>query len=175
MATMITERPQDLAAAGAIARHGERIMQVGGWAITATLAIIFLWFGSLKFIPFERESITGLIMNNPLLSWLHDLFGVAGAAMFLGCFEILTGLLIAGRVLTPKLSALGAAMGAWAFLLTITCLFTTPGVIQPGWEGTLALSPGVGAFLVKDIVLFAACLWLLGASLVEVRARQSLY
>ena len=172
MATTMTERAH-AGTAGGIARHGERIMQVGGWAITVTLAVIFIWFGGMKFIPFERESITGLIANNPLLSWMHAVFGVAGAAKFLGCFEILTGLLIAGRLINPVLSAVGGAMGAWAFFLTITCMFTTPGVIQPGWEGTLALSPSIGAFLVKDIVLFAASLWLLGASLTEVRARQS--
>lgn len=63
-------------------------------------------------------------------------------------------------------------MGVWSFFLTITCMFTTPGVIQPGWEGTLALSPALGAFLVKDIVLFSACLWILGASLSEVRDGQ---
>lgn len=156
-----------------LSAYGDSITRVGGWAITITLAVIFLWFGCLKFIGFEQQSLVGIIANNPLISWLYTLFGVAGGAMFLGVFEISTGLLIAARFVNPKLSAVGAAMGAWSFFLTVTCMFTTPGVIEKGWEGTLALSASVGGFLVKDIVLFSACLWLLGASLSGTRARDA--
>lgn len=156
-----------------LSAYGESITRVGGWAITVTLAVIFLWFGCLKFIGFEQQSLVGIVANNPLISWLYTLFGVAGGAMFLGVFEISTGLLIAGRFVNPRLSAIGAAMGVWSFFLTITCMFTTPGVIEKGWEGTLALSASVGAFLVKDIVLFSACLWLLGVSLSGTRARDT--
>lgn len=158
-----------------MAQRGEAIARLGGWAITIMLAVIFLWFGSLKFIGFEQEGLVGIVANNPLISWLYVVFGKpAGGAMFLGVFELITGLLIAGRIVDPRLSAIGAAMGVWSFFLTVTCMFTTPGVIQPGWEGTLALSPGLGAFLVKDIVLLSACLWLLGASLTAVHNRRAM-
>lgn len=147
---------------------GDPISRAGSWASTATVVIIFLWFGCMKFIPFEAQGLQPIISNNPLISWLYALFGVAGGAKFLGVFEIATGLLIAGRLVDPRLSAIGGAMGAWSFVLTVSCLFTTPGVIQPG--SVIGLSP-LGSFLVKDIVLFSACLWIAGASLVEVRAR----
>ena len=157
-----------------IAARGEDITRFGSFAITITLAVIFLWFGSLKFIGFEQEGLVGIISNNPLISWLYPVFGQpAGGAMFLGVVEITTGLLILGRIIDPRLSAIGGAIGVFSFFLTVTCMFTTPGVIQPGWEGTLALSPGLGAFLVKDIVLFSACLWLLGTSLTAVHARRA--
>ena len=155
-----------------LSSFGPLVLRIAGWALTVTVSIIFLWFGWMKFIAFEQQSLVGLISNNPLISWLYALFGVAGGAMFLGVFEITTGLLIAARVLNPKLSAIGGAMGAWSFLLTISCLFTTPGVIQAGHEGTLALSALPGGFLLKDIVLFSACLWILGTSLSEVHARR---
>ena len=148
--------------------YGEAVNRLGSWTSTAAIAIIFLWFGCMKFIPFEAESLQPIIANNPLISWLYTLFGVAGGARFLGVFEIATGFLIAGRVISPKLAALGGAMGVWSFLLTVNCLFTTPGVIQPG--SVIGLGP-VGSFLIKDIVLFSACLWIVGASLVEVQAR----
>jgi uncharacterized membrane protein YkgB len=80
-------------------------------------------------------------------------------------------LLIAARLIDPRLSALGGAMGVWSFCLTLTCLFTTPGVIEKGYEGTLALSASPGGFLLKDIVLLAGCLWLVGTSLTEAGAR----
>lgn len=170
MASITSMRRETSGTITRIADYGGTITRLGGWALTASIAVIFLWFGSLKFIPFEAESLVGIIANNPLISWLYTVFGQPlGAARFLGVFEIATGLLILGRFVDPRLSALGGAMGVWAFLLTISSMFTTPGVIEKGWEGTLALSPGLGAFLVKDIVLVSACLWILGASLSEVR------
>ena len=147
--------------------YGEAISRLGRWAGTAAIVVIFLWFGGMKFIPFEAESLQPIIANNPLISWLYTLFGVAGGTRFLGVFEIATGFLIAGRLISPKLSAVGGAMGVWSFLLTVSCLFTTPGVIQPG--SVIGLGP-VGSFLIKDIVLFSTCLWIVGASLVEVQA-----
>jgi len=147
---------------------GDALSRAGGWASTAAVVVIFLWFGSMKFIPFEAEGLQPIISNNPLISWLYALFGVAGGARFLGVFEIATGLLIAGRLVDPILSALGGAMGAWSFVLTVSCLFTTPGVIQPG--SAIGLGP-TGSFLVKDIVLFSTCLWIVGVSLVEIRTR----
>ena len=151
---------------------GERITRVGDWAITAALAIIFLWFGMLKFIPAEQQDLVGIVGNNPLISWLYSLFGVGGGAEFLGVFELTTGLLIAGRVVDSRLSAIGGAMGAWSFCLTLTCLFTTPGVIEKGFQGPLVLSASPGGFLLKDMVLLAGCLWLVGASLCEVSRRR---
>jgi len=151
--------------------YGEAVSRFGSWASTATLVIIFLWFGSMKFIPFEAQGLQPIISNNPLISWLYTLFGVEGGARFLGVFEFATGLLIAGRAINPKLSVLGGLMGAWSFVLTVSCLFTTPGVIQAG--STIGLG-ALGSFLIKDIVLFSACVWIAGTSLVETRARNRL-
>ncbi|QYE35617.1 YkgB family protein [Polymorphobacter sp. PAMC 29334] len=153
---------------------GATIERAGGWTITIALTIIFLWFGGMKFTPFEAAGLEPIISNNPLISWLYALFGVQGGARFLGVFEIVTGLLIAARFVDPRASVLGGAMGAWSFILTLSCMFTTPGVIAAGHEGTLNLSTAPGSFLVKDIVLFAACLWLAGRSLVEASSRQRL-
>lgn len=149
--------------------HGG-IERLGGWAITIALAIIFLWFGFLKFTDYEASGVAGLIMNSPLIAWLHGAFGTGGGARFLGVFEILTGLLIAARIISPRLSAIGGAMGVFTFLITLTLLLSTPGVVQPGYSG-LALSPMPGQFLLKDLGLLAACLWILGVSLAESRAR----
>ena len=154
-----------------LAMYGDAISRFGSWASTMTLVIIFLWFGIMKFIPFEAESLQPIISNNPLISWLYTLFGIYGGAKFLGVFEIATGFLIAGRLVSPKLSAVGGAMGAWSFVLTVSCLFTTPGVIQPG--SVIGLG-APGSFLIKDIVLFSACLWIVGVSLVEIRSRARL-
>ena len=147
----------------------ERLARLSGWPIVFALAVIFVWFGCLKFTDYEASGIAGFIMNSPLISWLHNVFGIAGGARFLGVFEILTGLLIAARVIDPRLSAVGGAMGVVTFFITLTLMLTTPGVIQSGYSGPFAISAVPGQFLLKDLGLFAACLWLLGTSLAEAR------
>lgn len=177
MAT-VTDTPSTTATlltpSGERAIEGDGLARLGGWAITFALAIIFLWFGFLKFTDYEASGVAGFIMNSPLIAWLHGVFGIAGGARFLGVFEILTGLLIAARVISPRLSAIGGAMGMLTFFITLTLLFTTPGVIQPGHSGPFFLSAVPGQFLLKDLGLFAACLWVLGISLAEARMARSI-
>ncbi len=148
--------------------------QIGGWAITLSLAVIFIWFGCLKFTDYEASGIAGFVMNSPLIGWLDGVFGIAGAARFLGVFEIVTGILIAARFVNPRLSVIGGVMGAFTFFITLSLMFTTPGVIQFGYDSPLALSAVPGQFLLKDLGLFAGCLWVLGASLVEARMRRGI-
>ena len=146
----------------------------GVYAITIALATIFLWFGCLKFTAYEQSGVAGFIMNNPLIAWLHGVFGTGGGAEFLGVFEIATGLLIAGSLVMPRLGVIGGVMGMLTFLVTLTCMFTTPGVIQFGFDGPFALSAVPGQFLLKDLGLFAACVWIAGTSLSAVRNRRRL-
>ncbi len=146
--------------------------RIGGYAITIALAIIFLWFGFLKFTAYEQSGVAGFIMNNPLIAWLHGAFGTGGGAKLLGVFEILTGLLIAGRFFSARLGLAGGIMGMLTFFVTLTCMFTTPGVIQPGYAGPFALSGVPGQFLLKDLGLFAACMWIAGTSLSEMRSHR---
>lgn len=154
--------------------ENDRLARLGGWAITFALAIIFLWFGILKFTDYEASGVAGFIMNSPLIGWLHGAFGIAGGARFLGIFEILTGLLIAARVIDPRLSVIGGAMGVITFLITLTLMLTTPGVIQPGHSGPFFLSAVPGQFLLKDLGLLAASFWVFATSLAELRARRRL-
>jgi len=150
----------------------DALERLGGWALTGALAIIFLWFGFLKFTDYEASGVAGFIINSPLLAWVHGAFGTGGGARFLGIFEILTGLLIAGRLISPRLSAIGGAMGLVTFFTTLTLMLSTPGVIQHGHSGPFFLSAVPGQFLLKDLGLFAACLWILGRSLAELKARR---
>ena len=152
----------------------DSLERLAGWAITFALAIIFLWFGLLKFTDYEASGVAGFIMNSPLIAWLHGAFGITGGARFLGVFEILTGLLIAGRLISPRLSVIGGAMGVITFFITLTLMFTTPGVIQPGQSGLPFLSPSPGQFLLKDLGLLAASFWVLATSLAEMRAGRAL-
>lgn len=68
MASITPMRREASGAIERIADYGEAITRLGGLALTVTIAVIFLWFNSLKFIPFEAEGLVGIISNNPLIS-----------------------------------------------------------------------------------------------------------
>jgi len=156
------------------ARTGEEAgyARLAGWAVTGAMSIIFLWFGCLKFTDYEASGVAGFIINSPLVGWVNGLFGTAGGPHFIGVFEIVTGVLIAARLVSPRLSAIGGAMGVFTFLMTLSFMFSTPGVIQGGFSGPFALSAVPGQFLLKDLGLLTACLWILATSLDELRARN---
>ena len=50
------------------------------------------------------------------------------------------------------------------FLITLTFLFSTPGVWQPGY-GFPCLSPVPGQFVAKDLLFIGAALWTAGEAL----------
>ncbi len=153
--------------------RGERIRRLGVTAQYIALAIIFLWIGVMKFTAYEAQGVAPFIANNPLLSWLHALFGIRGGAAFLGVFEIVTGLLLLMRWSAPRLSALGGAMSVLTYVLTLSCLFTTPGVFAAEAGGFPWLSAEIGQFLAKDMVLLAVSIFVLGDSLLAMRERRA--
>ena len=57
--------------------------------------------------------------------------------------------------------SIGSAAAAIMFLTTLTFLFSTP-AWEPSLGGFPALSAAVRQFLLKDIVLLGAAIWLLG-------------
>lgn len=128
----------------------------GALLVNYALALIFIWFGVLKFTQYEAAGIAPLVMNSPIVGWWHSLLGIAGTSRMLGVYEILTGVLIALRPIQPRLAAIGGAMAVITFLITLTFILSTPGVAQPGYGNPLALSPFPGQFLLKDLVLLAA-------------------
>lgn len=93
------------------------------------------------------------------------LFGINGTARVVGVFEIVAGLLIAARPFKPRLAVVGGAMAVITFLVTLSFLFSTSDATDG--KGLTML----GEFLLKDLVLLAAGLWIFAASLAEVRAR----
>ena len=142
----------------------------GALLVTYALALIFLWFGCLKFTQYEAAGIAPLVMNSPLVTWWNSLFGIAGTSHMLGVYEILTGLFVAARPFSPRIGSVGGAMATIAFIVTVSFLFTTPTTVQPGFDNPLALSAFPGQFLLKDVVLLAVSIWILFAARAEARA-----
>jgi uncharacterized membrane protein YkgB len=146
-----------------IAVAGRQLVRYG-------LVVVIAWIGALKYSAYEAAAIHPLIANSPLMSWFYNILTVRALAAALGTLEIIAAVLIALRVVSPRVSAVGSAMAIVLFLGTLSFLFTTPGVTAGGGFPVLSVLPG--QFLLKDLVLLGASLWTLGDSLAAIRSRS---
>jgi uncharacterized membrane protein YkgB len=144
----------------------ERIIDledIGRSIVRWGLIIVLAWIGAMKFTAYEAMGIQPLVAHSPFVGWMYDFLSVRSLSAMLGCIEITTAALLSLRYVSPKASTVGSLLAIGLFATTLSMLFTTP-----GWEPTLgfpALSAMPGQFLLKDIVLLGASVWLLGESL----------
>ncbi|TRD14221.1 YkgB family protein [Palleronia caenipelagi] len=146
---------------------GERLSRAGVHSIRFGTAIVLGWIGAMKFTAYEAGAIEGLVASSPLTSWLYSVFSLQGASNLIGATEILTAALIVIGTKFPKAAVLGALGAVATFLVTASFLFTAP-VTEPSLGGFPALSVVPGQFLLKDIVLLAAAIFLAGDALKRV-------
>ena len=130
--------------------------RISAAALRASLGLVFLAFGYVKFFAFEAEGVAPLIAAHPALRWL-GMFGQAGASAFLGVVEVAAGVLLLAGFFAPRAGLLGGLLGMVTFAVTVTLFFFVPGVFEASAGGFPAIS-GTGGFLLKDTVLFAASL-----------------
>ena len=142
-----------------VAERDQKNLALLRWA----LVIVFLWFGAMKFTAYEAAGIAPFIGSSPVVGWL-GMFGTQGQSYFIGVIELSTALALILGAVRPLFSALGALMSTATYLVTLTFLLTTPGVAEPTAGGFPAISAVPGQFLLKDVVLLAASLVLLFAS-----------
>jgi len=134
--------------------------------IRASMVIIFLFFGYQKWFQYEAQALIPYISHGPLLFWMYAVFGIRGATYFLGVTEWLFSLLLLLGFWNKKLGILGALGSCFAFIATLTILPFIPN----GWaasDGGFPAMTGTGAFLMKDLVLFAASFYLLKQDVVR--------
>jgi reactive chlorine resistance protein C len=129
------------------------------------LAVVFLWFGGMKFTSYEAHGNAPLIDHSPIMSWLNVVFGVQVASYVIGSIELSTAVMPILGAFNAAASALGAAMSSVTFVITLSFFLTTPGVAEPTAGGFPAISAPIGQFLLKDLVLLAASVNLLLASI----------
>ena len=142
--------------------------------VRASMVIIFLFFGYQKWFDYEAQALIPYISNGPLLSWMYPVFGIRGATWFLGVAEWLFGALLFAGFWNKKLGILGAIGSAFSFIATTTIIPFMPNGWAPSAGGFPAMTENV-AFLMKDLVLFAASVYLLRQDVlrVSVAARAS--
>jgi uncharacterized membrane protein YkgB len=141
-----------------------RLKNLGGVVLRYSLVFFFLAFGLYKFTPQEAAGVEPLMAHSPVLFWVDPLLGVRGGSALIGCIEIALGILIALRRWSPRLSAYGSLATAAVLLITLSFLFTTPGLDPQSSDA---------GFLIKDLTLFGAAIWSAGEAAGAARADQA--
>jgi uncharacterized membrane protein YkgB len=164
------------------------------------IAIVFLWIGAVKFAPYEADSITPFVANNPVMSHFYRAPEQYKAHLTkegelvqaqrewqknnrtysfsdgLGIVEILIGLFVLSGIYSVPLGALGALLAFLTSFVTLSFLVTTPEAWVPALgdsnHGFPYLS-GAGRLVLKDLMLWAGGLLLMIDSARALRIRYS--
>ena len=111
-------------------------------------ALILLWIGIFKFTPTEAAAIKPLVENHFLTFFVYKVMSVQTVSNLIGAIEIIIALLL---VFSAKFAVLKKYAGIGmivTFLVTLSYLFTTPGV----WRVVDGV-PVSDFFILKDLML----------------------
>ena len=175
---MFTSINAGLQQLGKLDRLGIPLMRVA-------IAIVFLWIGALKFVPYEADSITPFVANSPVMSFFYEhpqdykahlthegelnadkrawqtANNTYGFSTGLGVVEILIGLLVLSNPLSRRTGLLGGALAFATPLVTLSFLVTTPeawvAALGDGQHGFPYLS-GAGRLVLIDVLMLAGAL-----------------
>jgi uncharacterized membrane protein YkgB len=163
----------------------------GASLMRLAIAVVFLWIGALKFVPYEADSITPFVANSPFMSFFYEhpqeykthlthegelnadkrawqtANNTYGFSTGLGVVEILIGLLVLSNPVSRRTGLLGGALAFGTPLVTLTFLITTPeawvGALGDGQHGFPYLS-GAGRLVLKDVLMLAGSLYVMADS-----------
>ncbi|WP_258553204.1 YkgB family protein [Dermatophilus congolensis] len=149
------------------------------------LAVVTLWIGGLKVVPYEAEGIAPFVANSPIMSWLyndpsgykshrnpegalvaankdwHAMNGSYVAALLIGATIVAIGLLILGHWIHPVLGVIGGVALTGMSFVTLSFLVTTPEAWVPALgsaEHGFPYLSGVGRLVIKDSIMLGASL-----------------
>jgi uncharacterized membrane protein YkgB len=155
------------------------------------IAIIFLWIGALKFVPYEADSITPFVANNPVMSLFYEhpdqykahlthegqlvpverkwqrANNTYGFSKGLGMVELTIGVLVLLNPLSVPLGFLGALLAFLTPFVTLSFLVTTPEAWVPALGDAQYGFPylsGAGRLVLKDVALLAGALLVMADS-----------
>ncbi|MBB4804972.1 putative membrane protein YkgB [Chryseobacterium defluvii] len=134
---------------GTIQQAGKEplIYKTGYYISLFGAALILLWIGIFKFTPTEAAAIKPLVENHFLTSFLYNIMSVQAVSNTIGVIEIIIALLLVFSVkfaFLRKYAAIGVIV---TFLMTLSYLFTTPGV----WKIVDGV-PVTDFFILKDVM-----------------------
>ena len=168
-----------------------RLDRLGIHMVRIGVAIIFIWIGALKFVPYEADSITPFVANSPAMSFFYNhpheykehlthegqldplkrewqvSNNTYAFSDGLGSVEILIGLLVLSYGFSRRLGMVGSILSFLTPLVTLPFLITTP----EAWVGDLGdanfgfpyLSGG-GRLVLKDVLMLAGSVLMIADS-----------
>ncbi|SIQ61054.1 Uncharacterized membrane protein YkgB [Chryseobacterium sp. RU37D] len=119
-------------------------------------ALILLWIGIFKFTPTEAQAIKPLVENHFLTCFVYDFASVQTVSNAIGAIEIIIALLLVFSVKFASLKRFAGIGMVITFLITLSYLFTTPGV----WKIVDGV-PVTDFFILKDLMLLGFGLMIL--------------
>jgi uncharacterized membrane protein YkgB len=155
---------------GILRRSGLLTQDLDYHAVRASMVIIFLFFGYQKWFEYEAQVLIPYISNGPLIWWMYPVFGIRGASWFLGVAEWTFGALLFAGFWDKRLGILGAAGSVVTFIMTVTIIPFMP----DGWAASAGGFPAMTGnipFLMKDVVLLAASIYLLKQDVARIGQR----
>lgn len=129
-----------------ISRTFPQLARIGYYTSLLGIVLIMLWIGFFKFTPTEAAAIRPLVENHFLLSWLYHILDVQQVSNLFGITEIITGLLLLFSLKFHILRPIAAICLIATFIITISFLFTTPGM----WK-VIDGMPTTDFMILKDI------------------------
>lgn len=170
---------------------GARANRWGMSAMRIAIAVIFLWIGALKFVPYEADSITPFVANSPVMSFFYKhpaqykahlthegelnapkrawqaANNTYGFSSGLGSLELVIGGLTLAGLFWPRVGLVGAALAFATPFVTLSFLATTPEAwvapLGDAHHGFPYLS-GAGRLVLKDVALLAGAWLVIGDS-----------
>lgn len=165
------------------------------------IAVVFIWIGAVKFAPYEADSITPFVANNPVMSLFYKqpaqykahltregelapvqrawqtTNGTYAFSNRLGVVEIAIGTLVLAGLAFPELGAIGALLAFLTSFVTLSFLVTTPEAWVPALgdaEHGFPWLSGAGRLVLKDVMLWAGGFLLLVESARALRIKYFL-
>ncbi|MBJ3816702.1 DUF417 domain-containing protein [Shimwellia pseudoproteus] len=171
--------------------------KVGLALMRLSIAIVFIWIGLLKFLPYEADSITPFVANSPFMSFFYEhpeeykqhlthegelkpeqrawqeANNTYRFSDGLGVVELLIAALVLAHPFSRWLGLIGGALAFATPLVTLSFLITTPEAWVPALgdahHGFPYLS-GAGRLVLKDTMMLAGAVMIMADS-----ARQILH
>lgn len=154
---------------------------VGVFLCRLSIAVVFLWIGWLKFIPYEADSIVPFVANSPFMSWLyndpanyaqymnhegvlneahrawHMMNNTYGYSNGLGVVELTFATLIMAHYVSPRVGLIGALLCFLTPFVTFTFLIFTPETWVHGADAHTGFPylSGAGRLVLKDAMMLA--------------------
>lgn len=171
--------------------RASQLDKLGIHLIRLGVAIIFIWIGALKFVPYEADSITPFVANNPVMSLFYahpqqykehlthegqldpvkrEWQAANHTYSFsngLGIVEILIGLLVLSYAFSRKLGMVGSVLAFLTTLVTLSFLITTPEAwVQNMGDAEFGFPylSGGGRLVLKDVLMLAGAVVMIADS-----------